>query len=200
VRYFLFLGTYTNDNFKLGYDLDTRRIFKKELSKHRTKLETATEEEDELQNKVTKRSQSNFSLNVNDSKVPKLAQLKRISNTNNITTTNNNNNNNNISDSFGMVEESTNLSSPISGNNLNNGFEYFSTSMSSTTQSSQASTTRISEFFDRVKKFIEIRRKWKNFLPVSSLIHLIIAFCLLFPNVLLVSKQIEYGLRPKGNL
>jgi hypothetical protein len=37
-------------------------------------------------------------------------------------------------------------------------------------------------------------------MPISNLIHLIMSFCLILPNILMISKEIEYGLRPKGNL
>jgi hypothetical protein len=37
-------------------------------------------------------------------------------------------------------------------------------------------------------------------MPISNLIHLTMSFCLVLPNVLMISKEIEYGLRPKANV
>ena len=37
-------------------------------------------------------------------------------------------------------------------------------------------------------------------MPISNLIHLTMSFCLILPNILMISKEIEYGLQPKANV
>ena len=59
--------------------------------------------------------------------------------------------------------------------------------------SSKCATTRF-----LFKSLLSVKNFWKNFMPVASFIHLVIAFCLVYPDVLLTSKEIEYALRPKG--
>jgi hypothetical protein len=49
-----------------------------------------------------------------------------------------------------------------------------------------------------VKSLFSTKHLWKHFMPVSCLLHLIISFCLLYPRMRFTSKEIEYGLRPKG--
>lgn len=123
-------------------------------------------------------------------------------------------------DSFVVVESSVSSESasspapvpaPVAINM--NKYEYFSDTASSSgtsglspsgrlrrrvyhQQRNHAVHTERCSMFGRLKAFMSLR----TFMPVSSLIHLFIALCLLFPNVLLVSKQIQYGLRPKGNI
>ena len=35
-----------------------------------------------------------------------------------------------------------------------------------------------------------------RYMPVSNVLHIIMAFNFIFPNILLTAKEIEYGLRP----
>lgn len=74
-----------------------------------------------------------------------------------------------------------------------------SSRLSTPYSNSSFSLSKIKAIFFRIKKFLTIENVWKNFLPVSSLLHLIASICILFPNVLLTAKEIEFGLRPKGN-
>lgn len=53
-------------------------------------------------------------------------------------------------------------------------------------------------FVSSLVKCLAPKYLWKYFMPISNFIHLIISFCFLYPNVLLVAKEIEYGFRPKG--
>jgi hypothetical protein len=48
--------------------------------------------------------------------------------------------------------------------------------------------------------FLEVKHLKENFVPLSSLIHFICALCFLLPNVLLIAREIQFGLRPKGHV
>lgn len=59
--------------------------------------------------------------------------------------------------------------------------------------------SKFKAFLYIVRSIFSVKKLWKNSMPVSCFIHLTIAFILMFPEVLLTSKEIEYDLRPKGN-
>ena len=81
----------------------------------------------------------------------------------------------------------------------------FSTSTFLSDSSSFKLTSPSAGWFRRGKQLLKhmnstlsIQKAWKKLMPISNVLHLIISFGLLLPQVLLVSKEIEYGLRPKG--
>jgi hypothetical protein len=48
--------------------------------------------------------------------------------------------------------------------------------------------------------FKSISKYFLSKMPLSNLIHLTMSFCLILPNILMISKEIEYGLQPKANV
>ncbi len=82
----------------------------------------------------------------------------------------------------------------------------FSTSSIISNSYSEATTATVpdsrtafnNQFLSKIKTMFSLKHTWKNLPPVSSLAHLTISFILLVPEVLLIAKEIQYALRPKG--
>lgn len=140
------IGSYANDNFKIGYDLDIKLLLDK-LSKKLANYHIV-----EQQSKSDKDRHASFtfkysnSMSTNQKTIPPLSTSSFIS----------------------AVSEQENLK------------KYF-------------------DFISFMKSVFSTKHFWKHFMPVSCLMHVIIAFCLLYPNLKFTSKEIEYGLRPRGN-
>lgn len=188
------VGTYANDRFRFGHDLDTKRIGKREFS--RAPRFSPCRRRDERPKSM--------------SFLPASKQgngLKRY---------------NSAIDSFVATESSSSGGVGVGvgggehGQQHINKFDYFSDTASSSgcvngggrsdrrrvmssTVGQHHHVSRVS-VFERLRAVVDVKLKWRNLMPISSLVHLIIAMCLLFPNVLLVAKQIQYGLRPKGKI
>ncbi len=75
-----------------------------------------------------------------------------------------------------------------------------SNSYSETTSGTVRSSKSIlkNRFLSKLKIMFSLKHAWKNLPPISSLMHLTTSFILLVPEVLLIAKEIQYGLRPKG--
>ena len=137
------VGSYANDNFRFGLDLDTHELAKK--SGERKKLH-------ELKRQIK----------LNESTVPP------------------------------QVPPATTV--PFS----TSSFLSDSSSLKLTSRSAGWLPTTALQLFKHLNSTLSFQKAWKKLMPISNVLHLIISFGLLFPQVLLVSKQIEYGLRPKG--
>lgn len=194
------IGSYSNDQFKFGLDLDTSQIYKKELKRQHTisrvrsrtlsttsrpKTTTTTttgSSSSDLMpphaHTIKTRSQSNFSINEKRPHTINQAQLKRY-------------NSNLETESF--VSSSA---SPVSFKSNNNN----DPNVNLNPAAPATYTSHLAAVFRHLNAFVSVKNKWKHFVPVSSFVHLLMSFALLLPNVLLVSKEIQYGLRPKGKL
>lgn len=223
------VGAYANDRFKFGHDLDTRYIAQREFtrrppqpppppprrsnsaggssSSHSPTRTTRKQRRDQRPKSMSflansKLATANSTAIGGPTNCPQ-APLKRY------------NSSSAAIDSFAVLEsnptDDQHQQMPNNNNNnLNlNKFDYFSdtgVSSSSPKQRQQQQPHQGRRVHmekkrgSRGERLCGMKLKWRHLMPLSSLAHLLIAACLLFPNVLLVAKQIQYGLRPKGNI
>ena len=144
------IGSYANDNFKVGSDLDVKSL----LEKLAHKMALTEHKQRQYANDSVCKKNSPF---ITSSFISQ-------SNVNEFIKMNNNNNNNN----------NNKQSSSINKNSK--------------------------PFISFIRSLFSTRYFWKHFMPVSCFLHLVIAFCLLYPKLVFTSKEIEYGLRPRGKL
>ncbi len=135
------IGSYANDNFKVGSDLDVKSLLEKLAHKMA----------------LTEHKQRQYA---NDSVCKKNSPF--------------------ITSSF------------ISQSNVNNFIKM------NTKNTKQNPIKPNKPFVSFMRSLFSTRYFWKHFMPVSCFLHLIIAFCLLYPKLVFTSKEIEYGLRPRG--
>lgn len=140
------IGSYANDNFKFGRDLDVKLMIRK-LTKR-----LAIREQKNLNTKPDRKSQASFNMkysNTNGSSKPAMPPLS--------------------TSSFISSTDKTNLI-----------------------------RAKYTSFLSFMRSLFSTKYFWKHFVPVSCLLHIMMSFFLLYPNLKFTSKEIEYGLRPKG--
>jgi hypothetical protein len=186
------VGSYTNDLFKFGHDLDSESLYKKSIAYFNSIYEEAKYKYRKLGNyherprlyKYASQSaqQSHYELN-GKSRNPE-SSYTRI----------------NLD-----IDKSLNLLNQMQLNNpeMNKRLVRQASTKYLGPRFKRNKNTRPTRFClfracSSLKLFLSLNNIWKNFMPLSSLLHVIISFGFIFPNILLIAKEIEYGFRPKG--
>ena len=73
-----------------------------------------------------------------------------------------------------------------------------SSSPSAPRQKKNANKILLREFFN-LKSYFSLK-KFLRYLPISNVLHIMIAFNFIFPSIFLTAKEIEFDLRPSSNL
>lgn len=154
------VGSYANDNFRFGRDLDMHSIMNKKPKKSTKRKFKKTNGIDQKESLLNKQSDQVTDDQLKE-KVPKSGQPFSTSSTISALST---------SLTYSLEDGTNPCHHP----------------------------RRVFSFYQRLGNLLASVKVWKNFMPISRLIHLSIAFMLMFPDVLLVGKEIAYGLRPKG--
>ena len=169
------IGSFANDNFKFGSDLDTNSLYSKLLRKHNFNcfMNEANKSRQEWCNKALKRN-SFMNQKYLPNTVDNRMNFLKCSDTKPYLSS---------STTIGFNRKESRSDPSVGHSNRSN------------LVSPNCSTCRTV-----ITSLLSFKHFWKNFMPLSSFIHLVIAFSLVFPDILLTSKQIEYGLKPKGIL
>ena len=80
-----------------------------------------------------------------------------------------------------------------------------STTSPSNSSSSPSSPKKKNAFKIFIREFLNLKnyfslKKFLRYLPISNVLHIILAFNFIFPSIFLTAKEIEYDLRPSSKL